>query len=377
MGRGFKPPHWFRFAGRCGVLSAAVALAWPRRPVTWTSAALPALSPYIALGAVLAARAVTWLTLLALPVLVLVVIYPRWFCRHLCPTGFLQELLGKLRSPSAHWTHWPRLGRWLAVATLGGAAVGYPIFLWLDPLAIFNGFLNAWQRPLAGLGLPVVLVLTLVLPKLWCQRLCPLGGLQELLSLHRAAKPVPGRRAFLAAGAGAVSALVIGRRPVTPPVRPPGALEEAGFTGVCVRCGNCVRVCPAHIIQTDFGRHGAASWLTPVLRFDEDYCREDCRRCNEVCPSGAIVRLSLEQKRRQVIGPAKVDLEICRLASGEECTACIASCPYTALAIMNNADGFSQRPGVDLEKCTGCGSCEVACPVTPRAIRVFPGRAII
>jgi MauM/NapG family ferredoxin protein len=326
----------------------------------------------VALGSVLAGRTITILALAALPMLVLVMIYPKWFCRYVCPTGFLQELLGKIRPPSARWTHWPRLGRWLAVATLAGAAVGYPIFLWLDPLAMFNGFLNAWQRPLAGLGLPVVLVLTLVLPKLWCQRLCPLGGLQELVSLHRASHSPPGRREFLAAGAGAVGALLLRAFHHRTPLRPPGALAENRFAGVCVRCGNCVRVCPAHIIRTDFGGHGVASWLTPVLSFEQDYCREDCHRCTQVCPSGAIARLTLAEKRRQVIGPAKVDLEICRLANGEECTACIASCPYAALVIVNNADGFSQRPGVELEKCTGCGSCEVACPVTPRAIRVVP-----
>ena len=172
------------------MLAAAVALAWPLQPEKWTSVLLPSLSPHVAFAAALAVRAVGLLTLLALPVFALAMLYPRWFCRHGCPTGLLQETLQR-RRPAAplRWPRWPALGKWILLLTLGGACLGYPFFLWLDPLALFNGFLNAWRPPLAfatlaaGLGLPALLLFDLIWPRVWCQRLCPLGTAQEWLSI--------------------------------------------------------------------------------------------------------------------------------------------------------------------------------------------------
>jgi len=85
------------------------------------------------------------------------------------------------------------------------------------------------------------------------------------------------RRWFLAACAGVAGAFAVRTvRAETPlRLRPPGALDEQSFTGVCVRCGNCAQVCPTRIVQPDFGTNGVAGFLTPRLRFDDDYCRED------------------------------------------------------------------------------------------------------
>ena len=380
------------------MLAAAVALAWPLQPEKWTSVLLPSLSPHVAFAAALAVRAVGLLTLLALPVFALAMLYPRWFCRHGCPTGLLQETLQRFR-PSAplRWPRWPALGKWILLLTLGGACLGYPFFLWLDPLALFNGFLNAWRPPLAfatlaaGLGLPALLLFDLLWPRVWCQRLCPLGTAQEWLSIPWRRTPacpaatgmsllpssppwraVSARRHFLIACLGAGGAFAVRRtHGHSPPLRPPGALDENRFTGVCIRCGNCAQACPSRIIHPDLGQSGFAGFLTPRLSFDQNYCREDCHRCGQVCPSGAIARLPLAAKRLQVIGPARVNLDTCLLANGRECTACIQRCPYAAVRLQTSADGFSTAPAVDLKQCTGCGACEAACPVRPqRAIRV-------
>jgi ferredoxin len=79
----------------------------------------------------------------------------------------------------------------------------------------------------------------------------------------------------------------------------------------------------------------------------------------------------LEHKRRHVIGQAVVDLDLCQLAQGRECTACIQKCPYQAV-VMHSADGgFSNEPRVVLDRCNGCGACEAVCPTQPvRAMRV-------
>jgi ferredoxin len=380
------------------VLAAATALAWPWRPEFPASAVLPALSPFVSLCSVLATKAFGVLPLLAVPVLVLALLSSRWFCHHACPTGFLQEILQRLRPSAAPLAsrHAPSLGKWLVACTIGGACFGYPVFLWLDPLALFAGCLNSWRQPLAlanlvaGLGLPVLLLFDLAFPRVWCRRICPLGATQELLAWPRRrsrqrtrcetreAKAqrffAIGRRGFLGGCAAAAGVLIL--RPVkgknSPPLRPPGAVGEEQFMSLCIRCGNCAQTCPSDIIQPDFGASGVPGLFSPTLRFDRDYCREGCCRCGPVCPSGALAKLALTNKREYIIGLARVDLNTCLLANGRECTACIQRCPYAALAMHSVDGGFSNEPRLDLPKCNGCGACEAVCPVRPqRAIRVM------
>jgi ferredoxin-type protein NapF len=380
------------------VLFTAVALAWPGGAGSNASVLLPALSPFIAMAGALSARTVSVLTLLAVPVLLLTVISPRWFCRWGCPTGLLQEWVGRTRpAGNGRWRRGPRFGSWLALLTLGGSLLGYPLFLWLDPLALFNGSLNAWRQPLAvttlltGLGLPLLLGLERFAPGLWCQRLCPLGGTQDLAQgprrWFRRTAPDPagelvvrggdgmqaGRRWFfgLCAGAAGAYAAKSVRGGVASTLRPPGALDAGRFTGVCVRCGNCARACPSRIIEPDLGAGGLPGLFAPRLRFEADYCREDCHRCGEVCPSGALARWSPGDKPRVRIGRAVVWDELCLLAQGRECTACLRKCPWAALTMESADGGFSNRPVVNPDRCNGCGACEAVCPVRPaRAIRV-------
>ena len=383
-----------RFLGRCCALAAAVALAlsvvpWPSAPRV-----LPAVSPYVMLGSSLAARSVGVLALFALPVLVLALLRRRWFCRYACPVGLATECVGWL-SPSGKsaFRPLPPVGQWVALITLAGAAVGYPLLLWLDPLVLFGSYVALWQDPLgpaalvAALGLPLVLILSLLLPNAWCLRICPLGATQDLLAeakrlVRRSRRPTPepsartarplARRTVLAAGLGGVwAAAALGetRRSRWRPIRPPGAVDEEQFTGLCVRCGNCIRACPTGIIKPDSGELGTAGYLTPVLSFERAYCLVDCRRCTEVCPTGAIAPLSLAEKKTAVLGLAKVDMSICVLAEVDQCGVCADRCPYEAIQIVH--EGYTSSPQVDRRRCTGCGACQVACITAPqKAIRV-------
>jgi ferredoxin-type protein NapF len=391
----------FRSVCRCLLLLAFIALAWPWGLAERPRAILPSLSPHVAIGTTLALQSASFLTLLAVPMVLLALLVPRVICHYVCPTGFLQELIERLRpAGSTRWQGVPCLGRIIVLLTLGGAALGYPLFLWLDPLALFNGFLNVWHKPLpaaalwAGLGLPVLLVFDLLFPRAWCKRICPLGATQDLLAApgnrwrarrcgaepskqpEPKSKPCAARRDFLAACAGAAfgSWAGLGKAEASPPLRPPGSVAEEHFSGVCIRCGNCAQACPARIIQADLGGHGLPGLLAPVLSFERDHCRKDCSRCTQVCPSGAITRLTLTEKNRRIIGLAKLNLDACWLANGRECTACIRACPYDALAVRSTDGGFSTAPVLDLKKCNGCGACVAACPTRPnRAVEVVPG----
>jgi len=374
-------------ATRWIILAVTMLLSgpWLRDPIT--AVIIPALSPFVALASLIALRKAGAVALLALPVLLLALLIPRGFCRFVCPTGLLLELARRLRgveSPKPP-EKIPTLNLWIALLTFGGAIIGYPLLLWLDPLALFSGFFGVWRWPLgaatllAGIGLPLVVLLEWLRPNHWCARICPLGATQDLLAWPRwrtqqAQPPIAGRRAFLATGVGAVGALLIGavRGKAATPLRPPGAISEKKFSGVCIRCGNCERVCPAHIICPDLGATGLANLLTPTLHFDDDYCRENCQRCMQICPSGALTRLPLDQKIKHVIGCARIELDICLLANGQECTECLKSCPFDALITQSKDGGFSTQPMVNPKKCNGCGACETNCPVRPRrSIRVF------
>jgi ferredoxin-type protein NapF len=201
--------------------------------------------------------------------------------------------------------------------------------------------------------------------------------------LDRIAKtpPVPSRRhaprlarrGVLGALAGVAWAAAVRRvrNAASRPLRPPGARDDVEFVGLCIRCGNCIRACPSRIIEPDLGGHGVAALLTPVVHFEEDYCHEDCTRCMEVCPSGALTRRRLDEKQCTKIGLARVDMGICLLGDDRDCAVCRNCCPYEAIALVFSQTDYTLTPMVDPQKCPGCGACEAACPTRPaRAIVV-------
>jgi ferredoxin-type protein NapF len=273
--------------------------------------------------------------------------------------------------------------------------VGYPLLLWLDPLAMFSGVfsLNAGREARwCALTLPIIVLIGVLLPGRWCGSLCPLGAMQDLLSrtataLRQAFAPTaqpmaakPGsrlaRRAMLGAAVGVVWAAATRklRAATAGRLRPPGAIEPWHFSGLCIRCGNCMRACPARIIAADVGEHGVAEFLTPVVAFRQDYCHEDCTRCMDVCPSGALRPLSPQEKIRAPIGLPYVDMSRCLLGDDRECSVCRSRCPLEAITFVFSEADYVLRPQVDPHKCSGCGACELACPTSPKAIVVRAGQ---
>jgi MauM/NapG family ferredoxin protein len=408
--------------GICLVL--AVLALWPLLPGSFAPVLVPALSPFVAVAAMLATRTFHAMVWLGLMVGAAALLRHRLFCRWVCPAGSCMDGASRLgRRLGRRTARVPLLGRWIVGLTLGGACLGYPFLLWLDPLARFAGlFALGGRGPGLGLGLSVagflaLLMLDLLYPNVWCACLCPLGAFQDLLSSlsgafrsvlrredddlkgtggivkprhaaalvctgpARASKETPygvttnRRHMLLAAAAGAAWGGMgrLHRQKTSRPLRPPGALEERTFRGVCTRCGNCVRACPSGIVARELGHSGLASLLTPVLSFREGYCREDCVRCTEACPSGALTRLSLEMKPSVRLGLPRVDMDVCLLADDRECSVCRSRCPYNAIRYVFSETDYTLTPQIDREKCTGCGACEAACPTAPhKAIVVLP-----
>jgi polyferredoxin len=200
----------------------------------------------------------------------------------------------------------------------------------------------------------------------------------------------PGRRQFLAAAAiGVGTVALLGTsvaRAVKAPglIRPPGAQDEGAFLARCLRCSECMKVCPTSGLQASLGQGGLEALWTPVLASRLGYCDYSCTACGHVCPSGAIPKLDLETKRKQVIGIAVIDRNRCLpWASNTPCIVCQEMCPISNKAIVlsdqrliTRPDGtqdYLARPKVVAKRCIGCGICEYKCPLEgTSAIVVLP-----
>jgi len=156
-------------------------------------------------------------------------------------------------------------------------------------------------------------------------------------------------------------------------IRPPGALPEKQFLQKCVKCGECMKVCPTNALQPAMTEAGPEGIWTPMLVPEIGYCEYYCSLCTQVCPTGAIQELTIEKKNELKIGTAWVNKNRCiPWKFGNPCIVCEEHCPVSPKAIkfiqnsVEQPDGTiltAQAPVVDMETCTGCGICENKCPV--------------
>jgi polyferredoxin len=297
---------------------------------------------------------------------------PRFWCRYLCPLGALLGLISKFA---------------LLRREVGAECKGCTLCTNVCPTGTINPKKGYASDPSEC---------TMCLD---CLETCPRS--QVVFSPKFAMAPWneydPGRRqALLAIGTAIAGVALFESNAIAkrePPflLRPPGARQvnpNVVAYSKCIRCSECVRACPTGGLQPAITEAGLEGIWTPILIPRLGYCDFSCSACGQVCPVQAIPPLSLEEKRKQIIGKAYIDQSRCIAWSDRrDCIVCEEMCPLPDKAIqLEEAEVWGaddsqvkvKLPHVLREICIGCGICEYKCPVNGEAaIRVYVPEATV
>jgi formate hydrogenlyase subunit 6/NADH:ubiquinone oxidoreductase subunit I len=149
------------------------------------------------------------------------------------------------------------------------------------------------------------------------------------------------------------------------PIAPPGAISFDHLREKCISCHLCVSKCPSHVIKPAFLEYGLGGMMQPKLYFDHGFCNYDCTICGEVCPTGAILPLTKEEKNHTQMGQVQFIIENCIVYYDEtSCGACSEHCPTQAVHMVPYK-GVLTIPEINQDICVGCGGCESVCPAIP------------
>ena len=150
------------------------------------------------------------------------------------------------------------------------------------------------------------------------------------------------------------------------PIVPPGAVSLRNFAQHCTACQLCVSVCPNEVLRPSTS---LLKLMQPEMSYERGYCRPECVKCSEVCPTGAIKPLTVADKSATQIGHAVwIKANCIPIRDEQSCDNCARHCPTAAIQMVasdpSNPDSL-KIPVVNEEKCIGCGACEALCPARP------------
>ena len=150
------------------------------------------------------------------------------------------------------------------------------------------------------------------------------------------------------------------------PLTPPGSLSAKNMALRCTGCQLCISECPNQVL-----RPSDDLWhlMQPVMSYERGYCRPECNRCSQVCPTGAIKPIVPEVKASTQIGHAVWIKKNCiPLTDGVSCGNCARHCPTGAIEMVLSDPDNEESPEIPVVNeaiCIGCGACENLCPARP------------
>lgn len=297
-------------------------------------------------------------------ILLLGFLHSRFWCRYLCPTGALFSLANLLRlSDRKVEASCIECGRCAKVCSFGAIKKDYGTHALNCTFCQSCGgvcpkqsimFVGRWDKIKLKTGQDV--------------------GSCSSLSRRSLLTGITGATII-----GVVPALVTARANNSDeyvPVRPPGSVPEEQFLQLCVRCGECFKVCPNNVLQPIGLGNGFESLWTPEVIADWAGCEPSCNNCGQVCPTGAIRALSIEEKRAARMALACVNERTCLpYAEREDCRMCFEECAaagYHAIEFVRVGGRLDEHgapiedsgflaPTVLADKCVGCGLCQTRC----------------
>ncbi|MBQ7472664.1 MAG: 4Fe-4S binding protein [Prevotella sp.] len=209
-----------------------------------------------------------------------------------------------------------------------------------------------------------------------------LNHLEKSDSTHHSSPTAEGRRSFLLSSALMTTAMLAQDKKKVDgglatiedkaipnrqtPLTPPGSMSAQHFAQICTGCQICVSDCPNDVLRPS---SDLLKLMQPTMSFERGFCRPECTRCSEVCPTDAIRPFTPAQKSATQIGHAVWIKKNCLvLTDGVACGNCARHCPTGAIEMVpsdSNDDESPFVPAVNEAVCIGCGACENLCPARP------------
>ncbi len=405
--------------------------------------------------------AVLSLSLIAVAIIVVALLFGRIYCSIVCPLGVMQDIYswlgGKIKKNRFSYVKEHKWLRYTVCAIFVVCLIfGFtPVITLLEPYGNFGRIVTSFYMRnvtlsiIAWVMMLILGVLAFLYGRAYCNSICPVGTILSFFSrfslfrvrfdqdkckhcglceknckaraidakagtvdysrcvvcgdctaqckfdaLHYTAKrpvsktetassePDLGRRSFLvgsaiAAGTAAVAqaqmkvdgGLAVITEKEAPKrqtlITPPGSVSARHMQKHCTGCQLCVSACPNNVLRpsTDL-----MHFMQPTMSFEIGYCRPECTRCGEVCPTGAIKPITKEEKTAIHAGHAVWVKDNCVvLTDGVSCGNCQRHCPTGAIQMVEYQHNGQtvMIPAINESHCIGCGACENLCPSRP------------
>lgn len=405
--------------------------------------------------------AVLSLSLIAVAIIVVALLFGRIYCSVICPLGVMQDIYswlgGKIKKNRFSYVKEHKWLRYTVCAIFVVCLIfGFtPVITLLEPYGNFGRIVTSFYMRnvtlsiIAWVIMLILGVLAFLYGRAYCNSICPVGTILSFFSrfslfrvrfdqdkckhcglceknckaraidakagtvdysrcvvcgdctaqckfdaLHYTAKrpvsktetassePDLGRRSFLvgsaiAAGTAAVAqaqmkvdgGLAVITEKEAPKrqtlITPPGSVSARHMQKHCTGCQLCVSACPNNVLRpsTDL-----MHFMQPTMSFEIGYCRPECTRCGEVCPTGAIKPITKEEKTAIHAGHAVWVKDNCVvLTDGVSCGNCQRHCPTGAIQMVEYQHNGQtvMIPAINESRCIGCGACENLCPSRP------------